>query len=80
SIPLPTLPAIIKLRDADGAVIRNNRFIVRASFPWGRKAEAAINLLESKNVLIENNQLEDVKALVGKDELSTTVEQGNVLR
>ena len=61
-------------------MIRNNHFIVRASFPWGRKAEAAINLLESKNVVIENNQLDGVKELVRKDELSTTVEQGNVLR
>lgn len=79
-IPLPTLPAIIKLRDADGAIIRNNRFIVKSTFPWGRRAEAAINLLESKDVLIENNHAQDVELLVRKDELSTTVERGNVLK
>jgi hypothetical protein len=80
AIPLPTLPAIIKLRDADGAVIRNNRYIVKPSFPWNRKAQAAINLLESNNVLIENNTLEGVEMLVRKDAASSTGERGNVFK
>lgn len=75
-----TLPAILKLRDADGAIIRNNRFIVQSG-PFGtRQAEAAINLLASKNVLIENNIVQDTRQLVRKDEASTTLERGNQLK
>lgn len=73
------LPAILKLLDADGAIIRNNRFIVQ-----GRgnayKAEAAINLLASKDVMIENNSVNDVRLLVRKDEVSTVIEKDNVLK
>ena len=58
------------------AIIRNNRFLVGGGAFKG-KAEAAINLLESKNVLIENNTIEDTSLLVRKDEASTTVERGN---
>jgi hypothetical protein len=74
-----TLPAILKLRDADGAIIRNNRFVVSAG-PFSAKAEAAINLLMSKNVVIENNTVEDTAVLVRKDEASTTVERGNQMK
>jgi Right handed beta helix region len=74
-----TLPAILKLRDADGAIIRNNRFVVRAG-PFSAKAEAAINLLMSKNVVIENNTVEDTAVLVRKDEVSSTVERGNQVK
>jgi len=75
-----TLPAMLKLRDADGAIIRNNRFIVKSG-PFGtRQAEAAINLLASKNVLIENNIVQDTRQLVRKDEASTTLERGNQLK
>jgi hypothetical protein len=74
-----TLPAILKLRDADGAIIRNNRFVVRAG-PFSGKAEAAINLLMSKNVVIENNTVEDTAVLVRKDEVSSTVERGNQVK
>jgi nitrous oxidase accessory protein NosD len=72
--PAATL-AILKLRDAHGAVIRNNRFIVKGVFVG--KAEAAINLLESKNVVIEGNTIEGAKTLVRKDAASTTLEKGN---
>jgi hypothetical protein len=70
--------AILKLRDAHGAVIRNNRFIVKGVFAG--KAEAAINLLESKDVVIEGNTIEGAKTLVRKDATSTTVEKGNEVK
>jgi hypothetical protein len=75
--PAATL-AILKLRDAHGAVIRNNRFIVKGVFAG--KAEAAINLLESKDVVIEGNTIEGAKTLVRKDATSTTVEKGNEVK
>ena len=75
--PAATL-AILKLRDADGAVIRNNRFIVKGAFTG--KADFAINLLESKNVVIEGNTIEGAKALVRKDAASTTIERGNEIK
>ena len=49
------LPAILKLRDADGSIIRNNRFIVKRSGLFKKKEEepqAGINLLESKGVVL----------------------------
>jgi hypothetical protein len=70
--------AILKLRDAHGAVIRNNRFMVKGVFAG--KAEAAINLLESKDVVIEGNTIEGAKTLVRKDAASTTVEKGNEVK
>lgn len=66
-----TLPAALKLRDADGAVIRNNRFIVEAGN--GKMAEAAINLLASKHVVLEGNRIENTRQLVRADAQSTTV-------
>ena len=83
-----TLPAVLKLRDAEGAIIRNNRFIIQNSgqgemtMPWANRpqSEAAINLLNSPNVLIENNTVEGTRELVRKDAASTTVEQGNTLK
>lgn len=73
-----TLPAILKLRDADGAIIRNNRFIVKTRF-GRKKAPAAINLLESKNVTIENNTIEGAETFLRKDAESTTSERGNII-
>lgn len=67
--------AILKLRDAHGAVIRNNRFIVKGLFTG--QAEAAVNLLESTNVTLEGNVFEGAKTLVRKDATSTTIERGN---
>ena len=78
-----TLPAALKLRDADGAIVRNNHFIVKGGLLTGLlpgKAEAAINLLTSRNVLIENNIVEDARQLVRKDEASTSTERGNTLQ
>jgi len=45
--------AALKLRDAHGAVVRNNKFIFKGG--WFAKAPAAINLLDSTDVVIENN-------------------------
>jgi len=45
--------AVLKLRDADGAIVRNNTFIFEGGFL--ASAPAAINLLDSKDVLVEGN-------------------------
>ena len=45
--------AALKLRDAHGAIIRNNKFIYRRGLFSG--ARTAINLLDSRDVLIEGN-------------------------
>ncbi len=79
-----SLPAAIKLLDGHGAIIRNNRILVKGGlsgerFEW-QKVEAAINLLNSTNVLIENNVVDDARVLVRKDAISTALIRGNVLR
>jgi hypothetical protein len=71
--------AALKLRDAHGAVIRNNRIVIKTGL-FADKAEAAINLIESRNVTIENNVVEGAKALVRKDAATTTQERGNRLQ
>jgi len=54
----------IKLRDAKGGIIRNNKIIYKGGFfSWG-KAPVAINLLDSKDVLIENNTIIGFEKLV----------------
>ena len=63
------LPAVLKLRDADGAVIRNNRLIVRGAVPGADMA--GINLLASRGVLIEGNRVEGIPHLLRKDDAST---------
>ena len=52
--------APIKLRDAHGAIVRNNRIVYRG---WLFKAPAAINLLDSTDVTIENNAVKGFKTL-----------------
>lgn len=77
------LPAILKLRDADGSIIRNNRFIVKRGGLFRKtdaEPQAGINLLESRDVLIEGNVFEDVALPVRKDAASTATERGNALR
>lgn len=73
----PATSAIVKLRDADEAVIRNNRFIVKG---WNGKSPAAINLINSKNVTIEGNTVEGAEILVRTDADSSVRETGNGLR
>ncbi len=74
--PADRLPAILKLRDANGAIVRNNKFIVKSVLPL--KAAAAINLLESTDVVIEGNETTGVQLLVRKDAKSNATERGNV--
>lgn len=77
------LPAILKLRDADGSIIRNNRFIVKRRGLFGKQEEvpqAGINLLESRDVVIEGNVFEQVALPIRKDAASTTLERGNTLQ
>lgn len=69
------MPSVLKLRDADGAIIRNNKFIVKSGA--GRQEVAAINLLASKNVLIENNVTTNTRQLIRKDDESTIVERSD---
>ena len=72
------LPAILKLRDADGSIIRNNRFIVKRRGLFRKKEEepqAGINLLESNEVLIEGNVFEQVDLPLRKDEASTVIQR-----
>ena len=81
--PYPAkLPAALKLRDADGAVIRNNRFVVKGGLfgIFSGKADVAINLIESRDVLIENNVIEGANGLVRTDAASTATERGNELK
>ena len=75
------LPAVIKLRDAHGAIIRNNHFVIKRSFfdKPDNGEHFAVNLLESKDVVIQDNQIHDELLLVRKDAASNTVETGNVL-
>lgn len=68
--------AIIKLRDARGAVIRNNRIIYKG---WG-KAGMAVNLLDSENVRIENNVLESIAEVVRQVGRTSVQEQGTQRR
>lgn len=69
--------AALKLRDADGTIIRNNKIVVKGGV--FSKAKVAINLLASHGVVIENNVIEGAEALVRKDADSTTVESGNTV-
>ena len=74
-----TLQAALKLHAADGAIIRNKRIIVPSSDFTKDSAEAAINLLSSNNVLIENNSIQDTQTLLRKDERSSAEERGDQL-
>ncbi len=84
--------ALLKLRNAQGAVIRNNIFTVtggllnkelgdgfgKACSPSASQAGYAINLPESTSVTLEGNTIEATKALVCKGATSSTVGRGNV--
>ncbi|MFZ6863882.1 right-handed parallel beta-helix repeat-containing protein [Undibacterium sp. Ji67W] len=70
--------AAIKLRDADGAVVRNNKIIYKGF--WFGKAPAAINLLDSSDVNISENIVENFKQLVRSNGESHFTESGNVIK
>jgi hypothetical protein len=67
--------AAIKLRDAHGAVVRNNRIIFKGQF-FG-KAPAALNLLDSKEVLIEGNTVEGFETLVRSNGDTKFIDKNN---
>lgn len=70
--------AAIKLRDAHGAVVRNNRIIYKGS--WFGKAPAAINLLDSTDVTVEGNTVEQFEKLIRLNGESNFNENRNSLK
>jgi parallel beta helix pectate lyase-like protein len=69
----------IKLRDAKGGIIRNNRIIYKGGV-FSVKAPAAINLLDSKDVLIEGNTIEGFDKLVRENGDTSYTEKNNKIR
>jgi hypothetical protein len=55
--------AAIKLHQADGTIIRNNDIVIDTPM-FGKAPAAAIALVDSKGVVIENNRLRGIKTLV----------------
>jgi hypothetical protein len=69
----------IKLRDAQGGIIRNNRIIYRGGL-FGGKAPVAINLLDSKDVVIEGNTIEGFESLVRENGDTSYTQNNNTLK
>lgn len=69
----------IKLRDAQGGIIRNNRIIFKGGLFSG-KAPVAINLLDSKDVLIEGNTIEGFDKLVRENGDTSYTESNNTIK
>lgn len=70
----------IKLRDAKGGIIRNNKIIYTGGFfNWG-KAPVAINLLDSKDVLIEGNTIEGFDKIVRENGDTSYMEKNNTIK
>lgn len=69
----------IKLRDAQGGIIRNNRIIYKGGL-FGGKAPVAINLLDSKDVLIEGNTFEGFERLVRENGDTSFAENNNIFK
>jgi adenylate cyclase class IV len=70
----------IKLRDAKGGIIRNNRIIYKGGFLGFGKAPVAINLLDSKDVLIEGNTIEGFDKLVRENGDTSYTESNNTIK
>lgn len=70
----------IKLRDAQGGIIRNNRIIYKGGFLGFGKAPVAINLLDSKDVLIEGNTIEGFDKLVRENGDTSYTESNNTIK
>ncbi len=75
----PGRRAPIVLKMADNSIIRNNTIVIEG---WGDKPDAAISIIDSKNVVIENNKIIGVKQLYKiwdeePDQKSSVVERGN---
>jgi len=76
--PATPSAAPIKLHMADGSIIRNNDIVVEG---WEGLPEAAISLVDSKNVRIENNRIYGIKtAYKTWDEQSAAVTSDNDFR
>lgn len=56
--------AAVKIRDADGAVIRNNKIIYKRKIFGQHLVEAAINIFDSKGVVVKDNSIEGFQKLV----------------
>jgi hypothetical protein len=69
----------IKLRDAKGGIIRNNRIIYKGGLFSG-KAPVAINLLDSKGVLIEGNTVEGFEKLLRENGDTSFTENNNTIK
>lgn len=74
--------APIKLHLGDNSVIRNNTIIIEG---WGDKPEAAISVIDSQGVQIENNTVLGAKALYKiwdetPDQKSVVTERGNDMK
>jgi parallel beta helix pectate lyase-like protein len=67
----------IKLRDAKGGIIRNNKIIYKGGFLGFGKAPVAINLLDSKDVIIEGNTIEGFESLVRENGDTSFTEKNN---
>jgi hypothetical protein len=70
----------IKLRDAQGGIIRNNRIIYKGGFLGFGIAPVAINLLDSKDVLIEGNTIEGFDKLVRENGDTSFTENNNIIK
>lgn len=71
--------AAIKLHQADGTIIRNNDIIIESVGDEAPKA--AISLIDSKNVVAENNRIYGIKTLVHAwDDKSNLIDRNNDFR
>lgn len=69
----------IKLHAADNSIIRNNTIVVEG---WVGNPDAAVSLIDSRNVVIENNRIIGVEQLYQvwderPDQRSSVIERGN---
>lgn len=67
-------PVALRLEDARGAVIRNNRFIINSA--RGREAGYAVALHNCQDVQLSGNTVEGVRRLYQADERSSATEEG----
>lgn len=72
--------APIKLRDAHGAIVRNNKIIFKQGWFSTTKAAAAINLLDSRDFVIEGNTVEAFDTLVRSNSDSSHSANNNVMK
>ncbi|MBI5926300.1 MAG: right-handed parallel beta-helix repeat-containing protein [Aquabacterium sp.] len=74
--------APIRLHVGDNSVIRNNTIIIEG---WGDRPDAAISVIDSQNVLIENNKVVGAKTLYkiwdeDSGQKSSVTERGNEMK